>query len=97
MGGLADHYILKWRLEVSRALQVVLQSGLLIQNTSQLSGQPKVTNLGSAILIDEYICWLDISVHDASRMDVLETAQHVVHDGLNVSLSQVEVAPEHLT
>ena len=30
-------------------------------------------------------------------MDVLETAQHVVHDGLNVSLSQVEVAPEHLT
>ena len=78
-------------------MQVALQSGFLIQDTSQLSGEPKVTNLGCAILIDEYICWLDISVHDASRMDVLETTEHVVHDGLNVSLSQVEVAPEHLT
>lgn len=52
------------------------------------SGQAKVTDLEFTIGVDQKVTWLQIPVQHIRGMDVLETAQGLVNEGLKVSVRQ---------
>lgn len=51
-------------------------------------GQPKVADLEFAVGVDEQVAGLEITVQDVCRVDVLEAAQDLVDEGLEVSVGQ---------
>jgi len=47
------------------------------------SGQPKIADLEVAILVDQYVAGLQVSVHDTCRVNVFQTALHVTMSEYN--------------
>jgi hypothetical protein len=54
------------------------------------SGQAKITDLDTAVLVDKDIGWLQVSVKDLSRMTVLQGNQNPISDGIDVKKLEVK-------
>ena len=50
------------------------------------SGQTKITDLQLAISVNEEIAWLEISMDDIGRVDVLESAQSLIDKRLKMGI-----------
>jgi hypothetical protein len=50
-------------------------------NTIHGARQPKVSQLDRAVLVDETVGRLEVSVDDVRRVDILQAAQQVIHHG----------------
>lgn len=51
--------------------------------------QPEITDLQHAVAVHKQIARLDVSVQDAGRVQILEAAQYLVEEHLDVILRQV--------
>lgn len=71
-------------------LAEVLVDLLVPVDLRSLASQPKVAQLGPAIVVDEDVGWLDVPVHDVGRVQVVQRAEDVVHDDLDVLLAEVQ-------
>ena len=58
----------------------------------ELPRQAKVADLHRAVLGNEQVGRLDVAVHDSRRVNVLQAAEQIKKYGLDVALSQVELA-----
>lgn len=61
---------------------------VLLRVHGEASGQTKVANLELAVGVDEEIARLQIAMEDIGGVDVLETAQDLVDEGLEVGVGQ---------
>lgn len=55
---------------------------------AEATGKTEIANLQLAVGIDEQVTGLEIAVQDVGRVDVLETAENLVDEGLEVSVGQ---------
>ena len=53
--------------------------------------EPKVTDLDSAVGIDQQVRWLDVSVHNVGRVHEVEGAQQAVDDLHHVILRELQL------
>lgn len=58
--------------------------------------KPKVANFHCAVLVDQYVRRLYVSVQDASRVHVLQSAEQIVHDGLDMLVGKKDRCLEQL-
>ena len=59
-------------------------------NSSDRSREPKVTELDSAIFVDEHVCRFQVSVEHVSRVDIVDSTDQVVSDCLDVKHLQMD-------
>ncbi len=76
--------------------KVIIYEVVLGDNSMQLASKAKVTNFDSAVLHDEQISWLDVSMHDSRRVNIFETTEQIEHYGLNMPLGQEKLASINL-
>lgn len=62
--------------------------GIFFRIYREATCEAKVANLEFAIGVDQQIAWLQIAVQHVGRVDVLETAQNLVDEGLEMSVRQ---------
>ena len=55
---------------------------------AEATGKTKVANLQLTVGVDEQVAGLEIAVQDVGRVDVLETAEDLVDEGLEVGVGQ---------
>ena len=58
----------------------------------QRSRKAKVAKLDLALPVDQQICGLDISMHQACRVEVIDGAKGVVDDGKSVLLAKLNIS-----
>lgn len=63
-------------------------------NAFNRSSETEIANLNRAIFVDEYVSWLEISVEDFSRVEVLDTSENVVRECLDLYQDKVDGAFE---
>ena len=49
-----------------------------------VSGITKITKFDVAIIVDKNVAWLNVSVNDANRMNILYRAQNIINDSLDM-------------
>ena len=62
---------------------------LLPVNPFHTPGQAKITNLNRAVVVHQNVTRLQVPVDDLRLVQVVEPAQNVVDDGLDLSLLKV--------
>ena len=50
------------------------------------ASEAKVAYLNGAVVVDQNIAWLEVSMNDLSLVKVVESAQNVIDDGLDLGL-----------
>lgn len=55
--------------------------------------QPKVAYHNLAIVVDQDVCWLDVTMNDVAAVQKLEGAETVVHYNFDVGLLQTTGGP----
>lgn len=63
-------------------------SGILLGVDGKATGKAKVADLELAVGVNEQVAGLQVSVEDVGGVDVLETAQDLVDEGLEVGVGQ---------
>lgn len=63
-------------------------TGILLWVDREASSQTKVANLELAVCIDQQVSGLEITVQHVGRVDVLETAEDLVDEGLEMGIGQ---------
>lgn len=63
-------------------------SGILLGVDGEASRQAEIADLELAIGINEQVSGLQISMKDVGGVDVFETAQNLVNEGLEVSVGE---------
>lgn len=53
-------------------------------------GEPEVAQFNVAIVVQEHVAWLQISVENVRRMDILGSTEQIIDDDLNVLLTEVD-------
>ncbi len=76
--------------------KVIIYEIILGDNPMQLASEPKVTDFDCAVLHDEQIGGLDVSMHNSRRVNVFEATEQIEHYGLNMPLGQEELATINL-
>lgn len=61
---------------------------ILLRIDRETTSQAKVTNLELAVGIDQQVTGFEITVQDIGRVDVLETTEDLVDEGLEVGIGQ---------
>ena len=51
------------------------------------SRETEVAHHNAALIVEEQVCWLDVPVHQVSRVKELQRAQLIIEENLNVILS----------
>ena len=59
-------------------------------NYRTLSCKAKVTKLSAAIIVNQNVGWLNVSVHDVGGVQVIQRAQKIVHDDGDVLCSEAQ-------
>lgn len=84
-------------LEAQHNLRCTVPSGcnvlghvacVLLRVDRETTGQAEVTNLELAVGIDQQVTGFEIAVQDVGRVDVLETTEDLVDEGLEVGIGQ---------
>jgi len=63
-------------------------AGVLLWIDREATGETEVTNLELAVGIDEEVARLQITVQHVGGVDVLETAEDLVNEGLEMRIGQ---------
>jgi len=63
-------------------------SSNIVGLVAEATGETKVANLQLAVGIDEQVAGLEVAVQDVCRVDVFETAENLVDEGLEVGVGQ---------
>jgi len=74
---------LNFLLQTSSDLQT------LAHNSIKTPAEPKVCDLDRAVLIDQHVSRLEVSVHNVGWMQILKSAQKIVNDGRDVFLLEI--------
>jgi hypothetical protein len=61
---------------------------ILLRVHGETPGETKIANLELAVGIDEQVAGLEIAVQDVGRVDVFETAQDLVDEGLEMRVGE---------
>jgi len=59
---------------------------VLADNTFKLTSKSEVANFDSAVLHDQQISWLDITMNHVGRMDVFQATKQVIENGFDMAL-----------
>lgn len=63
-------------------------SCILLRVDGETTGQTEIANLQLAIRVDEKVSGLQITVQNVGRMDVFETAEDLVNEGLEMGVGE---------
>ena len=63
-------------------------SSNVVRLVTEATGKTEIANLQLAVGIDEQVTGLEIAMQDIGRVDVLETAENLVDEGLEVGVGQ---------
>ena len=66
----------------------IIKEKLVLGFLYETPRQPKVTYRNLAFIIDQNILWLQVSVHDITRVNEVQRCQTVVDDNLDVLIRQ---------
>ena len=59
---------------------------VLADNTFKLTSKSEVANFDSAVLHDQQVSWLDITMNHVGRMDVFQATKQVIEYGFDMAL-----------
>ena len=85
------HVICKAKHDLGRTVpprRDVLGHEALLLRLVKPAGEPKVAYLELAVRVHEQVAWLEVAVQHVGRVDVLQTAERLVDEGLKVCVRE---------
>ena len=85
-------YVDWWRQILKNFIGIDEVSHLLLKiHLRSATSQSEVTEASSAVVVNEDVGRLDISMHDIGRVQIVNRAEDIIHDYFDVLISEVKV------